>query len=56
MPKASKSSRAKKSNTSITHRKFAVSQKEVLEKIVTDDGEIKVSCFFVFFNLTIPKL
>lgn len=44
MPKASKSkSRSNKIDTPLRQRKFAVPEKEVLEKIVTKDDEITVS-------------
>ncbi len=43
MPKASKSKRgSKKIDTPLRQRKFAVPEKEVLEKIVTQEGEITV--------------
>jgi hypothetical protein len=42
MPKASKS-RSKKIDTPLRQRKFAVPEKQVLEKIVTDGDEITVS-------------
>lgn len=41
MPKASKS-RSKKVDTPLRQRKFAVPEKEVLEKIVTHGDEITV--------------
>lgn len=41
MPKASKS-RSKKVDTPLRQRKFAVPEKEVLEKIVTKGDEITV--------------
>ncbi|KAI9473871.1 MAG: ribosome biogenesis protein SLX9-domain-containing protein [Benjaminiella poitrasii] len=41
MPKVSRSSRSKKVENPLRLRKFAVSEKEVLEKIVSDNGELK---------------
>jgi len=43
MPKATRASRSKKVDTPLRQRKFAVPQKQVLEKVVTQDEEISVS-------------
>jgi hypothetical protein len=43
MPKATRTSRSKKVDTPLRQRKFAVPEKQVLEKVVTQDEEISVS-------------
>jgi len=43
MPKATRASRSKKVDTPLRQRKFAVPQKQVLEKVVTQNEEISVN-------------
>lgn len=51
MPKASKTkSRSKKIDTPLRQRKFAVPEKQVLEKIVTNGDEITVSMATLFMR------
>jgi hypothetical protein len=51
MPKASKTSRSRKVETPLHQRKFAVSEKQVLEKIVTDEEKIEVRSRKCFIDL-----
>jgi hypothetical protein len=45
MPKASRTSRSKKVDTPLRQRKFAVPEKQVIEKVVVENEDVSVNNF-----------